>query len=272
MHCRCRPSRWPRGSVAPCNLPLQRLRRRLTQLSVFVTSLDCQSFDFLRFRITLRRMSQTNRRPIAVRDRPVFQSLARKMQAAGIRPNTVSITSVVTMVIGATVLSICQSGSNTIGAIGLFLFPLFILVRSICNLIDGMIAVEGGEQTASGEIFNDFPDRISDPIMLVVVGYAAIERDWGVPLGWAAALSSVVVAYARMLGTAAGASPQFIGPMAKTHRMLVISIACIAAGCERLVLESTWSLVAGLGVVVIGCVYTTVRRLRRSIRELESGC
>lgn len=41
------------------------------------------------------------------------------------------------------------------------LAALLILVRSLCNLWDGMMAIEGGLQSASGAIYNDLPDRLT---------------------------------------------------------------------------------------------------------------
>src|SRR6266576_3410050 len=45
--------------------------------------------------------------------------------------------------------------------------------------------------------------------------------------GWLAAVLAVITAYVRALGTSAGASPYFLGPMAKPHRMAVMTAACL---------------------------------------------
>lgn len=192
------------------------------------------------------------------------------MADAGIHPNSVSYAGIVFTFVGASLLVISPRIAPVPAALCLFIFPLFVTLRSVCNLIDGMIAVEGGKQTPSGEIYNDFPDRVSDPLMFIAAGYAIISTHWGVAAGWAAALASVIVAYTRMLGGAAGAKQYFTGPMAKTHRMLVISLASLAAGIERLTLGTTHALLVGLIVIIVGCIVTVARRLRRITRELES--
>jgi len=46
----------------------------------------------------------------------------------------------------------------------------------VCNLLDGMVAIEGGLKTPAGELFNDVPDRISDPLILVGAGYDLIRN------------------------------------------------------------------------------------------------
>ena len=94
---------------------------------------------------------------------------------------------------------------------------------------DGMVAIEGGFQTKSGEIFNDFPDRVSDPIILICAGYAIQTVPGGVELGWLAGILAVMTAYTRTLAGASGAPQRFLGPMAKQHRMALLSAALVLA-------------------------------------------
>ena len=56
-------------------------------------------------------------------------------------------------------------------------------LRLLCNMLDGMVAVEGGKGSRTGEIYNEVPDRIADPLLLVPAGYA-IGLPYGVELGW----------------------------------------------------------------------------------------
>ena len=99
--------------------------------------------------------------------------------------------------------------------------------RLLCNMLDGMVAIEGGRQTKSGEIFNDLPDRVADAVIFVCAGYAAREHPFGVELGYIAAILAVFTAYVRMLGGASGLKQSFIGPMAKQHRMFTLTLACV---------------------------------------------
>ncbi len=63
-----------------------------------------------------------------------------------------------------------------------FLAAVGIQLRLVCNLMDGMLAVEGGLKTANGDLFNEFPDRIADVAILAALGQAG-----GTPLSvrWA---------------------------------------------------------------------------------------
>ena len=97
--------------------------------------------------------------------------------------------------------------------------------RLLCNLFDGMVAGEGGKGTASGELFNDFPDHIADPMILIATGYTTTVFPWAPALGWAAGLGAVMPAYVRTLGASLGAPVDLRGPMAKQHRMAPLTFA-----------------------------------------------
>jgi len=82
--------------------------------------------------------SEANRRPIKARGNPFIQRLARRMAEAGITPNSISVASVVFAALGAVCLLVSPVGWGAIAcAVG-------IQLRLLCNLIDGMVAVEGG--------------------------------------------------------------------------------------------------------------------------------
>jgi phosphatidylglycerophosphate synthase len=131
------------------------------------------------------------------------------------------------------------------------------------------MAIEGGQRTPSGEIFNDLPDRVSDTLVLVATGYAVPATAWAPELGWLAALLAALTAYVRVLGAAAGAAQQFGGPMAKTHRMVVMGGAYLAAAVESAVGAPPCALVGGLAVVAVGSAITIVCRTVRVLRELD---
>lgn len=143
-------------------------------------------------------------------------------------------------------------------------------LRLICNLLDGMVAVEHNRKTPHGELFNDIPDRISDCFFFIAAGYVADPR-YGVTLGWLAALLSVMTAYVRTLGRAVGANWYFSGPMAKQHRMAVLSLACIVAIVLSFWNEHRIAISIGLGVIVVGCLPTLFNRLRRIVRDLYAN-
>lgn len=88
------------------------------------------------------------------------------------RPNQVYLLSVVFAGLsGASLVLAMRMGP--LGGVALFILAGgFIQLRLLCNILDGLMAVEGCLKTGSGEIFNDLPDRVSDAIILVYAGYA----------------------------------------------------------------------------------------------------
>lgn len=153
------------------------------------------------------------------------------------------------------------------GIAGLLLAILGIQLRLLANVLDGLVAVEGGKGSALGALYNEFPDRLADSIILVSLGVAA-GIDW---LGWLAALLAALTAYIRVFGGALGQPQAFFGPMAKQHRMAVATIALVAQ-----MLLSTWipSAVIGslaLGLICIGAAWTCVRRTMHIARSLQKS-
>ena len=142
--------------------------------------------------------------------------------------------------------------------------------RLLCNLLDGMVAIEGGRQTKSGEIFNDLPDRIADALIFVCAGYAAQAHPFGVELGFVAAILAVFSAYVRMLGGASGLKQSFIGPMAKQHRMAALTVACVLSIFETRFFAAGTVLWAALITINLGCLVTIWRRTARIARGLEA--
>ena len=49
---------------------------------------------------------------------------------------------------------------------------VFIQLGLLANMLDGLIAVEGGRMTKTGELYNEIPDRIADVVFLGAAGYA----------------------------------------------------------------------------------------------------
>jgi hypothetical protein len=80
-----------------------------------------------------------------------------------------------------------------------------------------------------------------------------------------------MTAYVRTLSASIGAPVNFAGPMAKQHRMAVLTIACVAAAAEAWLSGTHWSLLLALLIIVIGAVITVVRRSIAAWRFLEKG-
>ena len=146
-------------------------------------------------------------------------------------------------------------------------------LRLTANMLDGMVALASGRASKVGELYNEVPDRISDAAVFIGAGFA-----WGgnVALGYIATILAVFTAYVRAAGKIAGAPNEFCGPMAKQHRMLVITLICLYSA----VTPRSWQTISfnhsqiglmtlGLAVIIIGCVITVFRRLGLIARALK---
>lgn len=215
-------------------------------------------------------MDTTARRPLKTRQAAWAGALARLLVRSRISPNAISIASVFFAAGGAGALYFSAEAAGTERIILLLLSVAGIQGRLLCNMLDGMVAIEGGRQTKSGEIFNDLPDRIADALILIAAGYAAQQHAFGIELGYIAAVLALFTAYVRMLGGASGLKQSFIGPMAKQHRMAALSLACVLSIFETRLFEAGTIIWAALMVVNFGCLVTIWRRTARIARELES--
>ncbi|WP_248298176.1 CDP-alcohol phosphatidyltransferase family protein [Tabrizicola sp. YIM 78059] len=135
-------------------------------------------------------------------------------------------------------------------------------MRLICNLIDGMVAVEGGQGEKDGAFWNEAPDRLSDLLLLTGAGIAA-----GNPgLGALAAALAIATAYIREFGRAEGFPADFSGPLAKPQRMAVLTAGSVLAALYTAELTLTVT----LWIIVIGTAVTVIRRSRTLIGRLNS--
>ena len=207
-----------------------------------------------------------NRRPLASRDSGWARTIARKLSTASVTPNQISMASMLMAAVAG--VAFWQAGMATGGSrVALLLVAaLFCQFRLLCNLFDGMVAIEGGKQAPDGPFWNEFPDRVADILILVGVGYGV-----GQPaLGWAAAAFAVLTAYTRELGRNCGLSADFSGPMAKQHRMALAT--GVAVWCA--VVPGAWGGAMAVWVVLVvitlGSVLTAWLRLSRAAAALRA--
>ncbi|RZK00608.1 MAG: CDP-alcohol phosphatidyltransferase family protein [Novosphingobium sp.] len=196
-----------------------------------------------------------NRRPLRSRQTGWAKRLAQVLLKTPLTPNAVSVAGIGFAASGAACFVF--AGTQPLLWLG---GALFIQLRLLANLMDGLLAVEGGRQSPTGALFNEFPDRIEDALLLVAAGYGA-----GVPtLGWAAALPAMGTAYVRALGGSLGLPQDFRGPMAKQHRMALLTAGALAS---LFVPALPWV----LGAIGFGAALTCLRRLTRQARLLNEA-
>lgn len=208
--------------------------------------------------------TQLNRRPLQTRSKKWAQALAAWMARTGFSPNGVSMLG----------LGFAAAGAGAMLAGWWWAGAVCVQLRLLCNMLDGLIAVEHGKGDKLGGFFNEVPDRAEDVLLLVAAGYGgsvATGADGlsvvAPTLGWAAAVLALGTAYLRQAGGAMGLAQDFCGPMAKQHRMFVLTVTLIAAGFAP---RAGDVVEIGLAVIVVGAAATVIRRIVRLAEALKA--
>lgn len=201
--------------------------------------------------------NEKNRRPLKTRSAGWAQTLARGLGNAGLSPNAISTIGILFAAAGAACF-LAAADHRWLwlgGALG-------IQLRLLANMLDGLVAVEGGRQSATGPLFNEVPDRVEDALLLIAAGYAAQTPE----LGYGAALLAFATAYLRATGGALGFAQDFTGPMAKQHRMFVLTVGAVLCAA----LPGWPAMEAALWIIAAGAAITCAIRTVRIARLLKA--
>jgi phosphatidylglycerophosphate synthase len=215
-------------------------------------------------------MEAMDRRPIATRNRKWAQAATVWLASRNVSPNAISIAGMCACILAGIALGVTSISDYRILWI---IAALGAQLRLTANMLDGMVALASGRASKTGELYNEVPDRVSDAAVFIGAGFA-----WGgnIMLGYIATILSIFTAYVRAAGKIAGAPNEFCGPMAKQHRMLVVTLICLYAAFT----PRSWQVMAfndsqiglmtlGLVIIIAGCAITVIRRLSRIARMLK---
>lgn len=203
--------------------------------------------------------SSSSRRDIKTRNAAFAQLAAKKLAVRGISPNAISTASM-----GFSLLGLLAFYAARDSRIFLLLAAVMIQLRLLCNLFDGMVAIEYNKKTKTGDLYNEVPDRVSDALLIMGAGIYSKDFPYGMDLAWASIFLATMTAYIRVFGAALVAKHFFLGPMSKQHRMFILTLASVLG---LFIYEAVY---AALIVMLVGLVITNIRRLQKVAQELES--
>src|SRR6201993_5334871 len=202
-----------------------------------------------------------DRRPIATRNRKWAQAATAWLAARHVSPNGISIAGMCACIVAGIALGATSVADYRILWI---IAALGAQLRLTAYMLDGMVALASGRSSKIGELYNEVPDRVSDAAVFIGAGFA-----WGgnIALGYVATILAIFTAYVRAAGKIAGAPNEFCGPMAKQHRMLVVTLICLYCA----VVPRSWQIFhldnldvgvmsLALTLIIAGCVITVLRR------------
>lgn len=204
-----------------------------------------------------------NRRPLASRRLGIVRRLAAGLARARVTPNAISLAGIgFALLAGLALLQAGRPGPLRLAATpwpaAWLVAAVLVQLRLLGNLLDGLVAVEGGLGAPTGALFNEVPDRVEDTAILAGFGVAA---GWPI-LGLWAALAAMGCAYVRQVGGGLGQPQCFLGPMAKQHRMAAVTAGCLLGFGEAVAGGGPGLPGIVLWLVLLGSLVTIVRRLR----------
>ena len=200
-----------------------------------------------------------SRRPLDTRSAGWAKALAASLAKARVSPDLISAISIPIALAGAVALLYLPAPA------GPLLCALAVQLRLLCNLLDGMVAVEGGLGGPTGPLWNELPDRIADSVLIVALGMAA-----GYPvLGWTGALLAALTAYIRTTGGALGFAQDFSGVQSKPKRMFVMTLGCLVAAAATWWPDAWYALLVAAWIILVGSALTCVTRTLKIASQLR---
>jgi phosphatidylglycerophosphate synthase len=191
--------------------------------------------------------------------------MAAGLARAGLTPNQISVLSVVFGIGAAAAYYQSQQGW-----LWLAVASACIQLRLLCNMLDGLLAIEGGLKSKTGDLYNEVPDRFGDIAIMLGAGLVIRALPYGMTLAWVMIVIAILTAYVRLLGGSLGLVQDFSGPMAKQHRMFTLTLGTLLAAGEVAMRGTTWTLYVAVWVIVLGSAFTFARRLARIARQLQA--
>jgi CDP-diacylglycerol--glycerol-3-phosphate 3-phosphatidyltransferase len=194
--------------------------------------------------------------------RRVAEVIVSPLARIGMTPNMATLLG---LLLNAVAAAIIAFGNLRVGGVMLLFAGLF-------DMVDGALARIRNQKTTFGAFLDSTLDRYSEGIVLlgVIVFALSIQtptvRTWIVVLAYIAALSSLMVSYARARAEGLGMSLKS-GLMARPERVLVLGAGLIIGGESWLV----WT----LAFLAVTSTFTAVQRivtvwLKLRVRPAES--
>lgn len=194
--------------------------------------------------------------------KPRFQALlrplVRRMAAAGIRANQVTVAAMLVSLLVGLAVGCVAGGHRWVWG----LLPLWLLLRMALNAIDGMLAREHGQASKLGAVLNELGDVVADAGLYLPLALTPAFSLWPLAIF---VLLAVLTEMTGVIGVQIGASRRYDGPLGKSDRALVVGLLglLLALGVPN----GPWQdglvwLLAFLGAL------TVLNRARAALREL----
>jgi archaetidylinositol phosphate synthase len=108
----------------------------------------------------------------------------------------------------------------------LLLATVLLLVSGFCDTLDGVVARTFQQTSVFGGFLDSLLDRYADAIVYAGIIFSGLCNIW---FGLVAIVGSLLVSYSRARAEAAGIRMESIGIAERAERLIIISVASIAA-------------------------------------------
>src|SRR4249919_636963 len=98
------------------------------------------------------------RRVLATRNAAWARQMARVLRRLGTTPNAVSVAGVLWSMVGCAAFALAPASGGDARVVAFVVAAAAIQLRLLCNLLDGMLAVEEGLKSPLGDLYNEIPD------------------------------------------------------------------------------------------------------------------
>ena len=187
---------------------------------------------------------------------PRLQQNARRIAEMVVRPlaaivMTPNMATLLGLLLNGVAAAIIASGSLRLGG-------LMLLFAGLFDMVDGALARVRNQKTTFGAFFDSTLDRYAEGLVLLgVILYALTLHDSTarmemVALAYLAALSSLLVSYARARAEGLGLSLKS-GLMARPERVLLLAVGLLVGGTTVLL----WT----VGILAVTSTFTAIQRI-----------
>lgn len=173
--------------------------------------------------------------------RQLIRPLARVLSAIRVRPDALTVAGWVLSVGAATLFALGYT--KTAGAVMLF--------AGLFDALDGAVARESNRMSSFGAFLDSTLDRLSESAIFVgiVFFYASSPRPYEALLAGVAMTFSLMTSYTRARAEGLGFECK-VGLLERAGRVVILSLFSLAG-----------FLIAGVGLVAVGALVTTVQRI-----------
>lgn len=195
--------------------------------------------------------------------KPKFQALLRPvcgaLVRAGITANVVTGAALVLSMAHGAWLALMPNSRWP-----LLLLPVTLFIRMALNAIDGMMAREHGQASATGAVLNELSDVVADAALYLP--FALVPGVDG-QLVMLVVIAGIIAEMAGAIGPMLGGIRQYNGPLGKSDRAFAFGLLAVLIGLG--LTPGTWSTIYLSALLLLG-ILTVLNRARSVVRGAKS--